>query len=428
MFKKLFALYLKVKHWLLRNTRDRLLMCRFRRNQTEAVARLKGKERLHCVFFALNDSVWKYDYVFRRMMENERFDPVVLVCPHDGYGFDYMKEMMVRTEDFFARVKRYPVLKSYDFNTGQYVDVMEQLKPDIIFFCIPYAYNVDKRYYITRYPDVLTVYVPYTFNNSTDYRAFYDELLHNLVWRYYAETEEHRNYSIRYARNKGANVVVTGYPGIEMYLDKDYVASMKDWKVQDSSLKRIIWAPHWSVEKVGTVIFSCFLQYCDFMLEMARKYSGKVQFILKPHPLLRVKLNGIWGKERTDAYFNEWLNLPNATYSEGNYVDMFKTSDAMIHDSGSFIAEYLYTNKPVMRTMNGYPVDKMYNGFTQRCIAQHYQAYSEKDIEDFILMVIEGKDPMQEERSAFVEKELLPKGMPSQNIIDDIVTSIYGQR
>lgn len=424
MFKKLFALYLKIKHWLLRCTRDRWLIRKFAREQRRNVERMKGKERLKCVFFVLNDTVWKYDYVFRRMMESERFDPVVLVCPHAGYGFDYMKEMMERTEDFFTRVKQYPVVTSYDFRTGQYVDVRERLQPDIIFFCVPYAYNVDKRYYITRYPDVLTVYVPYTFNNSTDYKAFYDELLHNLVWRYYAETEEHRNYSVRYARNRGVNVVVTGYPGIEMYLDKGYKTSTDAWKLQDSSLKKIIWAPHWSVEKVGTVIFSCFLQYCDFMLEMARKYSDRVQFILKPHPLLRVKLNGIWGKERTDAYFDEWSRLPNAAYTEGNYVDIFKTSDAMIHDSGSFIAEYLYLNKPVMRTMNGYPVEQMYNSFTVRCIDRHYKAFSEKDIENFILMVIEGRDPMLEERTDFIAKELLPKGMPSQNIIDDILSSI----
>ena len=160
--KKLFALYLKVKHWLLRVTRDRWLMRKFRRCQARSVQRLKVKERLRCVFFALNDSVWKYDYVFRRMMDDERFDPVVLVCPHAGYGFQYMKDMMVRTTAFFE-AKGYPVVASYDFATGSYVDVRKELEPDIIFFCVPYAYNVDKRYYITRYPDVLTVYVPYAF-------------------------------------------------------------------------------------------------------------------------------------------------------------------------------------------------------------------------------------------------------------------------
>lgn len=423
----MFALYLKIKHWILRQTRDRFLMRRFRRRHSKALERIKGKEKIKCVFFVLNDTVWKYDYVFRRMMESERFDPLVLVCPHTGYGFEYMKEMMERTVVFFTE-KKYPTVKAYDFRTGQYVDVKKQLNPDIIFFCIPYAYNVDKRYYITHYPDVLSVYVPYAFDSSIDYRASYDELLHNLVWRYYLETEEHKKYSIQYARSKGSNVVVTGYPGIEMYLDGNSKASMKDWKMQDNSLKRIIWAPHWTVERVGTIIFSCFLQYCDFMLEMARKYSDKVQFILKPHPLLRVKLNNIWGKDRTDAYFDEWLRLPNATYTEGNYVDIFKTSDAMIHDCGSFIAEYLYLNKPVMRMMNEFPVDKMHNGFTCRCINRHYKAYSEKDVENFIQMVIDGKDPMLEERTAFVQNELTPKGLPSQNIIDDILSSIDSQR
>jgi len=426
--KKLFALYLKVKHWLLRRTRDPYLMHKFRRCQKKAVQRLKGKEKLRCVFFALNDTVWKYDYVFRRMMADERFEPIILVCPHTGYGFQYMKEMMERTTAYFSG-KNYPFVASYDFVTNRYVDVRKELNPDIIFYCIPYAYNIDKRYYISRYPDKLTVYVPYAFNNSADWAICYDELLHNLVWRYYVDTEEYRKYSVPYSRCGGDNVVVTGYPGIEIFLDDSYKASMKDWKIQDdNSLKRIIWAPHHTIEDSGTIIYSCFLQYCEFMPAMARKYADKVQFVLKPHPLLRVKLEKYWGKEKTAAYFDEWTDMPNASFTEGNYVDIFKTCDAMIHDCGSFIGECLYLNKPVMRMMNGYPLEQMYNGLAQRCIDNHYKAFCEKDVEDFILMVIEGKDPMLDARTEFIRKELMPEGMPSQNIIDDIVSSVYGQR
>lgn len=392
-----------------------------------ALEKLCGKRKIKCAFFVLTESGWKYDYVFKKMLESDRFEPIILICPRPGWGADYMRKKMCSAENYYKKVLNYPTIMAFNEMTGEYVDVRKSIHPDIIFYCTPYRSAIDKRYFITKFPDILTVYVPYTFNNSSDYKSFHDELLHNLVWRYYAETEEHKQYSVNNARNKGLNVVVTGYPGIEGYLDGSYKPSMKDWKIQDDKHKRIIWAPHHTIANTGTVIFSCFLRYCDFMVKMARKYEEKVQFIFKPHPLLRPKLENYWGKEKTDIYFSSWEQMPNTMYSEGNYVDMFYTSDAMIHDSGSFIAEYLYLNKPVMRTMNDYPVEEMYNGFTQRCIENHYMAYSEDDIEAFIVSVINGNDPMKPKRTEFIKHELIPNGFPSDNILHDILESIDNQ-
>jgi len=392
-----------------------------------ALSRIKGKALIKCVFLVQNASGWKYDYVFQKMLKSQRFDPIIFICPRPDWGKEYMMEKLNAAKVFYSNTKCYPTIVSFDEASGDYIDLKKQLHPDIIFYCVPYRNAIDKRYYITNFPDTLTVYVPYAFNSSSDYKSFQDELLHNLVWRYYAETNEHRQYSVDNARNKGRNVVVTGYPGIDSYLDQSYVPSFHDWKVADVSLKRIIWAPHHTIADTGTVIYSCFLQYCNFMVEMAQKYSDKVQFVFKPHPLLRPKLNGLWGKEKTEAYFEKWVEMSNTSYSEGNYVDLFLTSNAMIHDSGSFIAEYLYLNKPVMRTMNDCPIEVMYNPFAQKCIDNYYKAYSQEDIEAFIQQVINGDDPMKEKRWAFVKKDLLSQGSPSENILNDILDSIDNQ-
>lgn len=422
-FKNLFVVLRQEYCELIEN----ILIKRIPSLNYSALKRLKGKKVIKCVFFVLDESDWKYDYVFRKMIVNQRFDPIILVCPWSGFGKEYMLKKLRGAEQYFLQTLKYPVRIAYDYKSDRYLDVRKELNPDIIFYCSPYRATIHPKYYITSFLDRLSVYVPYTFNNSIDYKSFHDELLHNLVWRYYAESEEHKCYSVTNARNKGRNVVVTGYPGIEAYLDNQYVPVQMDWKISNFALKRIIWAPHHTIANTGTVIFSCFLRYYDFMVEMARKYADKVQFVLKPHPLLRPKLEKLWGKDRSDAYFRKWKNMPNTSYTEGNYVDLFLTSDAMIHDSGSFIAEYLFLNKPVMRTMNDYPIEKMYNGFTQRCIDNHYKAYSCKDIEIFILNVIEGKDPMKEKRTHFVNKELKTKGFPSDNILNDLLYSIDNQ-
>ena len=394
-------------------------------NHQKALSKLVGKDKINCVFFALFDSVWKYEDVYRLMLDNPRFDPVILVCPVANYGRENMLFRMKETYNFFKK-KGYNVIKSYDEISDTYVDVRKDINPDIIFYTNPYDNLIDTRYFITNFRDILTVYVPYSINNSCAYDANYNLILYNLLWRYYLPTPYHQNYSVEYARNKGVNTVVSGYPGIEPLLD-GRIPCDKDWKDKNPNVKRIIWAPHHTIEPVGVVYYSCFLKYCDFMLEIAHKYEGKIQVVFKPHPLLKNKLYLLWGKERTDEYYSKWERMPNTNLNDGDYEDLFLTSDAMIHDSGSFISEYLYVNKPVMRTLNGIDESEKQNGFSLECISNHYLANDEHDIEQFIQNVIAGIDPIKEKRTKFINDVLMPNGSPSLNIIDDILDSINNQ-
>ena len=52
---------------------------------------------------------------------------------------------------------------------------------------------------------------------------------------------------------------------------------------------------------------------------------------------------------------------------------------------------------------------------------------NEQDIEQFIQNVINGIDPMKEQRTQFIQETLMPEGSPSQNILDDILNSIDHQ-
>lgn len=394
-------------------------------NHLRALSALKGKEKIRCVFFAIFPQIWKYDDVYKLMVEHPRFEPVILVCPFVRYGRETMLETMDECYNQF-KSKNYNVLKAYDESKDVYYDV-EELSPDIIFYTNPYKGLIDDRYYITKYKNNLTVYVPYMYGNNNDFHNFHDALLHNVVWRFYAESDDHKNYSINASRCKGRNVVVTGYPGIERYIDSSYLPSEKNWKKEDQSLKKIIWAPHHTIYPIGNVNYSCFLKYSDFMLAMAQKYAAKAQFVFKPHPLLRDKLYKFWGVEKTNSYYNKWLTMDNCTVDNGEYVDLFLTSDAMIHDSGSFVIEYLYVNKPVMRTLNNEPIETMFNSFALKCLDNYYMGRCEQDIEHFIKNVIDGIDPMKEKRTRFVNEELIPKGSPSQNIINDLLDSIDNQ-
>lgn len=400
------------------------LVLQTKRKQRKALEKLKNKQQLNCVFFALESSVWKYDRIYNIMLKDKRFNPIIVVCPVVNYGIDAMLIKMERCYMFF-RDKGYNVIKSYNKNKNEYLNP-RILNPDIILYTNPYKSLIDSRYYITNFLDILTVYVPYFMNCSIVKGFSSNQPLHNLVWRKYVETDfEYKLAQIEQDRH-GENVVNTGYPGIELLIDKRYKPISNPWKLDDPKLKRIIWAPHHTIKR-SMYGHSCFLEYCDFMLEMAKKYEKYAQFVFKPHPILKTKLQQLWGEEKTDLYYSKWIEMPNATIHENDYIDLFLTSDAMIHDSGSFIVEYLYVNKPVMRTINDMPLSEQFNGFGLECLEQYYLSKTKEDVEEFIKNVVEGVDAMKEKRTKFIEEKLMPKGSPSQNVIDDIIDSIDNQ-
>ena len=89
-----------------------------------------------------------------------------------------------------------------------------------------------------------------------------------------------------------------------------------------------------------------------FWIYLAKKYENQISFIFKPHPNLRTR--AIEAEVFRDAgdyerYIDLWEKLPNARVSaEESYLEIFATSDGMIMDSNSFLAEYMYVNKPLL--------------------------------------------------------------------------------
>ena len=383
-----------------------------------AVAHLRKKEGpINVVFFAIFKSVWKYDGIYRLMEADKRFYPIVLVCPVVNNGRDFMLETL---HDCYSDFKErgYHVICAYDKTKDCYIDV-KSLSPDIIFYTNPYHGLIDDRYYITNFRDTLTCYVSYHFGNSSNYSVFNDSLLQNLAWRLFAESDIHKHFYQKFTRGKGKNVVVSGYPGVDDLI-RNSPQNTAIWKIKDPSVKRIIWAPHHSFDGDCPVHYSTFLRYSRFMIDIAVKYKGKIQIAFKPHPLLKVKLNQYWGIERTTEYYKQWELLENGLLFEDEYTDLFLTSDAIMHDCGSFIAEYLYTRKPALR-IDGAPNSvEEFNPFAQQCLSMYYHANCEEQIEQFIRDIIENNDPMKNKRDDFYNRVLLPPNgiTASENIVN----------
>ena len=121
--------------------------------------------------------------------------------------------------------------------------------------------------------------------------------------------------------------------------------------------------------------------------------------------------------------------MENTQLFNDGYEDLFLTSDAMIHDCGSFTTEYLFTKKPVMYLCKDADMTEKFNEFGVKAFECHYQGHSVADIDRFLKeVVISGNDPMKLQRETFFNDYLEPKGgvLPSQIILQVIENVIDG--
>ena len=86
------------------------------------------------------------------------------------------------------------------------------------------------------------------------------------------------------------------------------------------------------------------------------------------------------------------------------------TSDAMIHDCGSFTVEYHYSENPVMYVSQNFVEQlKEKNEFGKLAMNHHYVGKTKEDIIAFIEnIVLAGNDPMKPRRQQFKKDYLLP--------------------
>lgn len=395
----------------------------------KALEKLRIKSKNHKVrvtFFAIHSSVWKYDGVYKLLEQDERFEPIVMVCPVIDHGVDNMKYEMDKTYDLMIS-KGYNVIKTYTGKNNNFLDVKKEINPDIVFFTNPHGLTRSE-YYIKNFKDTLTCYVQYSFHITHLNIAQYDQLFHNLIWRAFYETKIHEKIAMSYARNRGENVIVSGYPGIDDFF---YNLRSNDnvWKNPNDKLKRIIWAPHHTIDFRENLGLSNFLRYHQFMLDLCEKYEDCIQIAFKPHPLLKVKLyeHVKWGKKLTDLYFKKWDSLNNGQLETDDYVGLFNSSDAMILDSASFMTEYLCCGKPSLFTIADRTVEDRFNEFGKMVFEQLYHAYNETQIIAFIdNVVLAENDIFKEKRDKFYSEFLLPPNKSaSQNIYEEICSSIW---
>lgn len=374
------------------------------------VRRLHKIEKIKVLFIVNDISKWKSEELYIQMLKKNRFEPMIGLTTRPNNNIHIVELTKKETIEYL------------EYRKYSYFELSKTVYPypDIVIYTEPYWKAVPKNQTVLRYLSSLFISINYGFH-AIQLDFLYHSMVNEFAWIDCYESQLAINTAYRHIGQR-KSIKLTGLPFSDALMKP---ATRNPWKPQDKNKKRIIWAPHHSLGGFNdeSIIYSNFLNICEEMFLIAEGYHDYIQIAFKPHPLLRGKLEALWGTQKTDNYYERWNQLDNGQLSEGSYLDLFKHSDALIHDCSSFMIEYQYMDKPILFiTQNTEYILKDLNDFARKAFYMQEFASDIHEIKKFIANVINGVDMKKQERSKFYLEELLPPNNRSacENIIKAI--------
>lgn len=383
---------------------------------------IKKNKKIRVCFFVLFDSTFPAKLVYEKMLLNDKFLPFVVVIPKIkidngkcSVDFDLLNKSYNTLADELPNV-----YSSYDVQRNVFIDFSD--KYDLVCSANLYDHYTLEQYKIRNITKhSLCFNIPYAYFVTSYLFDFVKIDVQKMFWRIFVENKYNKSVYIS-SGIPAKKVVVSGYPRL------DELAEVQ--KERNRIRKKIIIAPHSiSLKSPKGVEFAEWLNFCDSLLMLPEKYPN-IDFVFRPHSLLFVKLleENIWSQEKIDAYIAKMKSYSNVVYQDGGDFSFdFVNSDGIIHDCGSFLAEYLLTGNPACYMQTKKENRKFYTELGRKCLDHYYIADTETILLRFIdEVILKGLDPMKDKRNKFVEQNLKHNyGTSADYIVKNIQYSLY---
>ncbi|MCQ2393778.1 MAG: hypothetical protein MJ249_05750 [Kiritimatiellae bacterium] len=388
---------------------------RYARHEQRCREKLMRGERLRVCFLVCDVAMFSGESVYRKMCTDDRYDPFIAVVPRVSRGEAFLRETLEKTcAQLSARYGKVECL--YDVETHKKTPLTSRV--DIVCTSIVYDDQTFPDY--TTLPlskTSLVVCFPYGYGGPLrmDARQFVFLPQIAFFWKIFTPNEFTHNVWAQANPRLRDSLVVAGYSKMDR---------LEEVSIKKERPKTVIISSHHTLARgPDCTALSNFLRYADFFLELPKRYPH-VHFVFRPHPLLfpRLATSKWWGGARTNAYRQQLMAFSNVEFQQGgDYFETFVNSDAMIHDCGSFLAEYYYTGKPQCYLLeNEAALEREFTDFGQQLIAHAYSAYTQSEIIDFIEKVVLGEqDERAQTRRTFAENQVCrfyPKA--SEHVLD----------
>lgn len=355
--------------------------------------------RIRVAFLVCDVSMFTAEPVFRKMRSDPAYECFIAVVPRVTRGEAFLKETLAKTYNTLHSRYSDSVFVMYDCKTG----AVRPLKgmAELVFTSIIYEEQTCPEFTVESISEyALVALISYGYSGLFKTNLAQTIFLPNIVfaWKFFVSCRDTLNLWMENNPQLKDNIVLSGYAKMDRLSEiaTDHA----------NCRKKVIISPHHSLAR-GTdgLSISNFLKMENVFLELPARYP-QLDFVFRPHPLLfpRLETSEWWGKEKTRKWREKMESYPNVEFQQGgDYFETFAQSDALIHDCGSFLAEYFYTSRPQCYILeNG--AEKQFLPFGRKLLEHVYISREEQDILDFIdNVVLAGNDPMEENRRHFAE-------------------------
>lgn len=364
-----------------------------RQNYKKVLRRIrKSKENkpVKVVFLVTENSKWGYQSLYEEFEKDKLFEPLVVVAVLNSVhkGIDKTRMNLEENYNFF---KSRGMNVEYGYKNHKYID-LKKFNPDIVFYEQPWGLpHIYRPYKVSKY--ALTCHSSYGYELFNS-KGCYTKDFHKFLYTYFIDNILNTQRYESYHKGNSSNCVTVGYPKLDVYLEKSNITTDKYWK--DSNKYKVIYAPHHSFEDKG-LHMATFKQNGEFILNFAKNHP-ETTWIFKPHPRFKYALlyNNIMTPAEADNYYKEWAKVGNI-YEQGDYFAIFKSSNLMITDCCSFLAEYLPSKNPLIRLLNNNSLSL--NAIGEKIVSAYYCSNNNMELADILeKLIIEKNDYKKEER------------------------------
>lgn len=308
-----------------------------------AIEKIKSKDKIKIGFVGFDSSMWCGDLLYQLFAQSERYEPTIFFNLRADQKHDMVRLVFNKSLELF---------RSKGMNVTTVTTHEDQIpKQDVLIYLTPYYGHLRRAFRPERLTaETLVTYIPYGFRTTSWNIANFK--IHFIAWKLFADSRTWVKLLINNHSIEKSRLVYSGLPKMDQFFNAE--PSKFEWKEARPNSTKIIWAPHWSIKGMKNLRLATFQWNYKFMYEYAKTHP-ETSWVFKPHPNLAYAVvdTGIFPTtEAFEDYLRMWAALPNAKVSAvGYYQDIFETSDGMILDSGSFIAEYQYTHRPMLFLM-----------------------------------------------------------------------------
>lgn len=389
---------------------------------------------IRVVFLVFYFEAWDaLDAIYRSMLADPRFDPMVVSLPRKLTGYDKFrdeKKVSAFLESQGIEHERFKFKKSKDGLAR-----LKELAPDYVFLNYPWQRNYKKNYQIEKLVEFTKVcYVPY-FSTSLVQEPGesgvaphqYTQPTHQLAHMVFLQDADTK--AAFDANGRADHSFLTGTPKIDALMAaKTDVPSI--WPIVrelpgGKEPFKLLWAPHHSYAD-RWLNFGHFNDQREPMLAFAQQHP-EMDIVFRPHPFLFGTMTDreVMTQEEVDDWRARWDALPNTFTDLGApLTSILLGSDALLTDGVSFLAEYpLVTGKPAIFWEKSVHWD--FSPLGKIAAASTVTVHTMAEVEGAIAQAQEGTLPDRSAEIAALVKAVRPQPASAAQTIIELVAKDF---